>query len=594
MRTGIKAGIYEAWKKHRAVIIMCLIAAAACSVYAGLLANTTLSPAEGWYSYYAYLMNEEGAIPYLDFELLFPPLYVYIIALFTRVFGYGLLPLRILGVILYALTGVFACLIFEKLTKKPWLGLLGGILTVSVLQSEVVQIFYDYIRFLDLSVYVAIYFFLRYLDSRDLSGEKLKPRFSANVIIGTVFAVFASMYKQSSGLIFLLFCIICFVFLFICLPQKRELGLQIGTMLGVTAVMYGIMCALLATQGSLGAYFRYNFVSSVDSKGGGSILSILFGWIPRSVSSIIGGVVAAILVALLLFACIYLSRKYKDEDEELCPKFLKILHIAIPAALAIIVILPFIFSAYAIFMEKTVESISMYMAFMFTTLFFAVSAFMVIFRKWVRLDDWQRHYKYVFLTGSIFVLAYSVCTSGGLAESQAALGYAFIPVVLAVSSRYRKKEIAVGVLCAAMLFQTGAAFARKVNTTYGWWGLSTHPYYEQTETCNVPIFKGIKMTSAYAQMYNDVYYSVVENTEEGEEIFVFPHMPILYVATERPRATETAIQWFDVATDEARKAAQSNGTLLCERIRNVRTRGKLPWRRGKRTSTDAGFSLRIR
>ena len=37
----------------------------------------------------------------------------------------------------------------------------------------------------------------------------------------------------------------------------------------------------------------------------------------------------------------------------------------------------------------------------------------------------------------------------------------------------------------------------------------------------------------------------------GEEIFVFPHMPILYVATERPRATETAIQWFDVATDEA-------------------------------------------
>ena len=52
-------------------------------------------------------------------------------------------------------------------------------------------------------------------------------------------------------------------------------------------------------------------------------------------------------------------------------------------------------------------------------------------------------------------------------------------------------------------------------------------------------------------MYNDVYYGVTENTVEGEEIFVFPHMPVLYLATERPRATQTAIQWFDVSTDAA-------------------------------------------
>ena len=67
----------------------------------------------------------------------------------------------------------------------------------------------------------------------------------------------------------------------------------------------------------------------------------------------------------------------------------------------------------------------------------------------------------------------------------------------------------------------------------------------------MPIFKGIRMNADYAEMYNDVYDAVTTYTEPEDEIFVFPHMPILYTATERPKATETAVQWFDVSTDAA-------------------------------------------
>ena len=191
-------------RSKRTTLYMCLAAALICLLYAGLTVTRGFPPTEGWYSYYAWLINEEGAVPYLDFELLFPPLYVYIIAFFTRIFGYSLLALRIFGAVIYATTGVFACLIFEKLSKKPLFSLFAGVFAVAMLQSEAVQIFYDYIRFMDVAAYAAIYFLLCAVDH--IENER-HYRFGLDpaLILGAVFAVAASMFKQSSGLIFLLY-----------------------------------------------------------------------------------------------------------------------------------------------------------------------------------------------------------------------------------------------------------------------------------------------------------------------------------------------------------------------------------------------------
>ena len=551
---GIRTRFRYLWNERRPLLLACLVTAVISVAYASFLAGRTMPPAEGWYTYYAYLINEEGAVPYLDFELLFPPLYTYLIALFTRIFGYGILALRIFGVLIFGTTSVFACLIFEKLTHRPLLGILGGVLAVAVLQGEIVQIFYDYIRVMDLFVYAAVYFFLRYLESVRLDGGRdaiLSPRLNGNVIAGSVFAVLASMCKQSSGLIFLMFCVAFLLFLLICLPHRKELLLQLGTLLGVSVVLYGVMALFLLTQGSLGAYINYNFVSSVDSKGGGSLLSILFGWIPRSRAALLQGLKFTLIPLLLLVAWIVLSIKLPKRSDELHPTLMRALRIGVPSLLVLSVLLPVLFGGYASFITRFMSAIPMYVVFLFSTVFFVVASFGVIFRKFIPRVDWHRHYKYVFLSGVVFTLGYSVCTSGGLAESQTALGYAFVPILLIVAASYRKREVAAVIFSLMMIFQTSVAFGRKIHVTYGWWGLETGSYAAQTETCEVPIFRGLKMTPAYAKMYNDVYRGVVENTDEGEEIFVFPHMPVIYVATDRPRATNTAVQWFDVATDEA-------------------------------------------
>ena len=56
-------------------------------LFAAILCNKTMPAAEGWYTYYAQLINN-GQVVYKDFEYLFMPGYITFIALFTKIFGY--------------------------------------------------------------------------------------------------------------------------------------------------------------------------------------------------------------------------------------------------------------------------------------------------------------------------------------------------------------------------------------------------------------------------------------------------------------------------------------------------------------------------
>ena len=48
------------------------------------------------------------------------------------------------------------------------IGMIIGALVIAYLQSEVVQIFYDYIRFMDLFIFVSVYFMIKALEDIDL------------------------------------------------------------------------------------------------------------------------------------------------------------------------------------------------------------------------------------------------------------------------------------------------------------------------------------------------------------------------------------------------------------------------------------------
>ena len=148
-----------------------------CAIYATLMSFRTMSLSEGWYTEYAWQINN-GNMPYRDFEYLFFPLYLHIIAFFTRFFGYSIFALRVLGVIVFASIGAALYCVFAKVFDN-FSATVAAITATMFVQSEVAQVFYDYIRFHDLFAVITMYFLVNVTQSCMKTQSLENSRFSS-------------------------------------------------------------------------------------------------------------------------------------------------------------------------------------------------------------------------------------------------------------------------------------------------------------------------------------------------------------------------------------------------------------------------------
>ena len=438
--------------------------------------------------------------------------------------------------VFFAFLGALGSLIFQKLTKNEALGLLCGVLVAAVVQSEAVQIFYDYIRLMDLFVFAAVYFFLCYFGQ---GGERA-------ALIGTAFATLAALCKQSSGLVFLVFCFAAVQF-FSLIEGRYRAALSIFLrMLGVVSAVLAPFACYLVAKGALGACLRSCFLSSLGAKGGGGVLSLLFGWIGRSATALLWGAffLLAVFLGILVGERIRRRSALPWQGIPLRPAF-------VGAVLVMLTVLPFLLPVWGYLLSLGPHTTLQYAIFLCCTLLFAALGIYGVRGRERALFFSPAYRSCLFLSGTVVALGFSVGMSGGLVRSQLALGYALVPVILFRLAARHRRTVGCVLALSAMLWQTAGAFALKAEATYNWWGLRTGSYHEQKYTCELPLLRGIRMSEVYARTYNEMLCAVQSATGEGEPIFVFPHMPVLYLALDRPRASATALQWFDVASDGA-------------------------------------------
>ena len=171
------------------------------SILSIYLSNKTLPSAEGWYSYFAKCINS-GQIVYKDFEYLFTPVYMYMIAAFTKVFGYNLFSLRILGVVIFALIALILYMALSQVFSKE-ISVIAVVTGMFYLQSEVYTVFYDYVRIMDVFSYLAVLFMVLTIKSWK---DNVKSKY---IYLWAVFSCFFFLVKQNMGGLFLVFS--CFI-----------------------------------------------------------------------------------------------------------------------------------------------------------------------------------------------------------------------------------------------------------------------------------------------------------------------------------------------------------------------------------------------
>lgn len=497
--------------------------------------NRTFPITEGWYSNYAKLINS-GKVPYKDFECLFPPLYMYIIALITKIFGYKIIVLRFIGMLVFLLIGIMAYLIFTQVFSI-FPSVVAAILSALYLQSEVAQVYYDYIRFMDLSVYISIFFLIKYIHQY---LNQNSPKIDYSLFFCGLFASIAMQFKQSSGTIYLLY-IAMFFIVFILLYNKKQKVRQFCTFILGVSIPIILLCLFIFVTNTGKNFIQMIFIDAMNAKGGGvsnsSIFTLLFGWIGRSSGIFMQELLPIVILTIIIIIMLIINKKVIISGEK--HEFISIFIFSFFIVLGLI--LCFLSPTIGSFFAQNFDANFLFVIFTVQFLLFII-AFVVL------IKGNRKILPYFTLSGVIFSLGYAVTTSGGLSESQSALALGFILATMLQLCMFKYSFLLRLVIASFALMLGISSGARKYVTTYSWWGLSEADLWSNTYETNIPYLEGIFVSESSKNMLEGVVKDVVENSNENDSIFCFPHIPIFYVLTDRSSETFTQVQWFDVAS----------------------------------------------
>lgn len=523
-----------------------LITLIICGVFATIISFKTMPLAEGWYTAYAQLINE-GFLPYRDFELLFPPLYAYIIAFITNIAGYELYVLRIVGILLFLLLAALQYIIFHKLFHSDTIASITATVSTLYLQSEVVQIFYDYIRFFDIFAYLASLSLITFLNNYLKTVQKGNP-FSLWITLSGITASLSFLIRQNSGAFVIAYTIILLIGLICVMKHKKPLIINLVNYC-ISAIIPILICgAIMESKGILSLFLNKTTTSAIASKGG--MAKVLFAWIPR-VMQYCGNNAALIVLILVLLGVNYLLlRKLKQEaSSQIKERFLMIIFSA--AVFTGIFFCYFVKRGSRTFIPLSITSELPFVSFWVVLLLFIYELIQIVHNKKLSESELAFHLPYFALLGMAIAINYGSGTSASLSQGQTALNVGLILGTLLYICRHKYAGPMRLALLSSCVCLCLTIVSNKYESPYSWWGLTETDIREASYELDVPNAHHIKVTESTYNGIQGIYNDVTNHSNPEDSIFVFPHAPILYTFTERHTDTYTLVQWFDVSSDTA-------------------------------------------
>ncbi|MBQ7246790.1 MAG: glycosyltransferase family 39 protein [Lachnospiraceae bacterium] len=527
----------SAWK----YLLMTLLVS---GIYPGILYNQTLPFAEGWYTYYAQCINA-GEVVYRDFDYLFTPLYIRFIALVTRIFGYDLIVLRFIGVIFFVLIALVIFLIFRELFDDR-ISAVVTVASVMYMQSEVVQIFYDYIRMMDIFSLLSVLLLIRFIRNHNNERKALRLLTAA----GVSNALFL-LIKQNMGLVFFAFALILITA--VCLVTHEKLRILWSRLLAFAAgfAVPMLICGLIMLiEGSLGAFFAQTGAAALAAKGGA--LAVIFNWIPNNMNVfvMVSGLSA---VMLILVAASFAAKRYLPgrtaEGSGMARTVITVAFLVVSAA------------AFMVFAKhpgpaKTfdrLDYLNPYALFLVMLPLFIVMVVRTVHRSSKGTTLTIRELQYIAIAGAYIAIAWGCGMSGGIAEGQSTLAVGFIAGVVLYNLQFRYADLFTGAAVLGALVLTLQCGAKKMANTYNWWDMDEADLWASVEESpDIPLLRGIGLSEDTLEACETIYHVITEHTDSDDPIYCFPHIPVFYSICDRTDpGVRAKVQWFDVVSDSS-------------------------------------------
>ena len=559
-------------KENIQIGVYCFSIVAILSLYNCLYSFSYFPITEGWFSEYASLIRQ-GKVPHKDFQLLLSPLYPLIIAAVQSLFGEGFLPLRIFGIFVIAGIGLTLFFILRTLIGNPS-ACFSSICATIYYQSGVAFIGYDFTQFLTLFLLLGGFACMSAFTIK-MEDNKRNRIQSVFFFLSGLFFSLAFLTKHSNGGITT---VVFFIFSFLigCRTMRwKELVRNfVWSIAGFMLPIFGISL-WISSLGAFQKMLKDLFTNAAAAKGG--LWVILTSWI----NGVFGehyydvSLASALFITKLLLATMILgmpfillkvikSIRQSDFNQKTyaCIKSNSIPWAINDTYFAAGLVAIFVFSIANIYKVTywgwgPIQSvyIAAYPILVQTSLNLCLYGLLILTPlSLIRPSKNLINITLVLALGMGMLIGNG--SSGGIGEISAFIGYALlIGYILKVALFGRFAALPVLFFGLAM---SSALMKDRYTRPYAWWGVEA--YVERYEHCAKidGFFKGICLNKDQAVKITDLTQTILEYTQKGDKIFVYPHMPVFYLISDREPFAGAVVSWYDFMSDnQALKLAES-------------------------------------
>lgn len=526
---------------------------------------------EGWFSAYAALIRG-GAVPYRDFNFLLPPLYPYVLAGLQALFGNSLLPLHWFGLFVTACIGVVLYLLLRACFPPGVAGVAAAVGLVYY-QSGNAFFGYDFTQIVTLWLLLAVLMLDRLLQ-QTIEGELPRRPTRLRMVFAGAFLALAILTKHSNAGV-------CSLILIgaVAVVVFRARGLRDGIWhlwrltLGISLPL-AIAIACLARAGAAGDFFQQIFGDAAAAKGG--VRVALTHWGPRffnddytamSCRAMAGGIRGLATTLLLVGGMAAAFRCFGYRTSGISELFLlrpvddarRVMYSLLLAMCAAVSLGAVLYSvrydepsqyAISLWRGRRIYEQAMPVAVNLYLVGSLVSCGVFLWRP-------TALYGRAFLLFTFGVgLTCGNGTSAGIGEISAFVGVSLITAfLLRAGLPYLLPTIIP--MMTVLAFAT-FLFNMKYEKPYHWWSITT-PDIRHTETRQAAgLLAGLGIPAEKYDAIQKITEAITRHSDSNEAVYIYPHMPIFYLLSDRPPFHNAVVSWFDFMSDrQAIRVAQA-------------------------------------
>lgn len=510
-------------------------------VYNLIFFNRFYPVTEGWFSAYAWLVNH-GQFPYRDFYYYLTPFYLIKMSIFTTIFGYSILSLRILGIGVILLMTLF---LYKniKIMFGASIAVFVAIVGMIYYQSGNAHITYDFIQFVTLYGLIQSYLLLKYikaLDTKTSIGIKW-------VFLAGLFAGLAFLTKQSNGAMITAFSFIGLFLLSVSRSRREILRAPISYITGfITPVI--IISLWLLFNSAFVPFIQQVFLGGISAKGG--LAQIIFFWIKDILTydSFLRLTEISLVLVFGYGAYFFTARKLKQKSANW------IFLLVTSLVLLLIVFLPLLVNKATVNVLSLLGQqgmITVGQSGMNNVILAAIFVPIVSILIQVCLFILKKPFnKRIFLFSFVALgFIYGTGASAGVSEAGAFAGFClFIALMLYYRSFFNLGKIFIVLFCISFCLMWVQV---KYSNPYYWWNVTTSDVRGELQTTNkIPILSGIYTSADNIKLIEEISAEISSGSKPNQPVLTFPNIPIFYLLSNRKPPGKALVYWFDFLPDK--------------------------------------------